>query len=156
MKRAFDWYLDYDDPDIKIRTIVTVIERLLGGTGGVCTVSGKSCGRFLTIEGNGDVSFCDDYNADIFPILGNIKTITLEEIIAGDMFKQSRSIALGRTSDNPNCRNCDVSILCNGGCQRNWIGETNYFCNYYKDFYQYVYLRLRTELAENIVESSIQ
>jgi len=149
MKQAFDWYLQYDNPDIKIRTIVTVIERLLGCTGGVCTVSGKSCGRFITIEGNGDISFCDDYNADLFPVLGNIKYSTLSGIVSSQQFQFLRDSTLSRSSAIKKCSSCEVKILCNGGCQRNWIGDDNFFCDFYKDFYLHVYKRLCVELAEN-------
>ncbi|PKO08115.1 MAG: hypothetical protein CVU40_17240 [Chloroflexi bacterium HGW-Chloroflexi-2] len=151
MKKILDWYLDYDDPEIKIRTIVSIIERFLGGTGGVCTISGKSCGSFLTVEGNGDISFCDDYNADILPNLGNIKTDNLTQIINSELFNQCRNIALSRVSNNVNCKKCDVNVICNGGCQRNWVGESNYFCEYYREFFTYVFKILESELEGNLI-----
>ena len=153
MKDVFNWYLTKDDPEIRIRSIVTVIERLLGGRGGVCTIGGKCCGSFLTIEVDGHIAFCDDYNAHLFPDLGNINNLSISDIIDSDNFIKSRQFALSRVQDSIKCANCPVREICGGGCPRNWNGDTNYFCDYYLDFYTYAYEKLRNTLNPILVSS---
>ena len=138
MKTVFDWYIEKDNPSIKIRSIVSMIELLLGGQGGVCTISGNTCGSFLTIESDGSVSFCDDYNAEIFPVLGNILKCSISEIIQSELFFQSRRLTLSRSSMSLDCKNCNIKKICRGGCPRHWEKESNYFCNYYRKIFPYI------------------
>lgn len=153
MKRVFDWYLQKDDPSIRIRTICSLIERLLGGEGLVCTMGGACCGSFLTIEVSGDVSFCDDYNAGVFPSLGNISAIQLQEIINSKEFAAARTRAMLRLQK---CVDCNVREICGGGCPRHWNEQGSYFCAYYKDLYSYAYERLHSILQSALEEESSQ
>lgn len=154
MRTAFDWYLSKDDPDIRIRSITTVIERLLGGRGGVCTIGGQCCGSFLTIEVTGDVAFCDDYNASIFPILGNINDSSMVDIVNSNVFAECRNKAVSRVTESAQCASCTVKEICVGGCPRHWHEDTNYFCEYYKIFYTYAYERLRAVLEPVLANGS--
>ena len=139
MKTIFDWYLQKDDPNLRIRSIVSIIERLLGGKGGVCTIGGSCCGSFVTIEGDGSVAFCDDYDADIFPILGNMHDSSIEDIVNSQKFNTCRQKALSRVGQSSECSTCYVKEICGGGCPRNWKGQSNFFCGYYKRFIPYVH-----------------
>ena len=135
MKRVFDWYIAKNDPSIQVRTIVSIMERILEKKGSVCTVGADDCGSNLTIGVGGDIVFCDDYNAHVRPNLGNITTDALEDIIGGDAFQ---SIVATKNLRRQQCVDCLVLDICGGGCPRYWNNGKNYFCEHYQDFYLHV------------------
>lgn len=139
MKKIFDYYLEKDDPKINIRTISNVMLRLFGGRANICNMQGNTCGTFLTIYPDGKVTLCDDYDCGIFESLGNIKNESISQIIRGDRFKNARKFVNNRLKK---CKNCEVLMVCNGGCPRHWNEKESYFCPYYKDFYHYCYEKI--------------
>jgi len=143
MKKVFDWYLRKNDPHIHIRAIASLVERIIGGTGGVCTIGGDVCGSYLTIEADGDIVFCDDYHANIFPNFGNVLYQTIGEVVNGKHFQSISDNALERLQ---NCKNCSVFDICGGGCPRYWNNHQSYFCDHYREFYSYAQDALRNIL----------
>ena len=102
--------------------------------GGLCVFQ-PTCGFALVLEHNGDLYSCDHF---VYPEnrLGNIKKKQLDELVnSGKQFTFGRN----KLKKLPQyCIDCDVRIVCNGGCPKNRIittpdGESglNYLCKGY-------------------------
>jgi uncharacterized protein len=148
MKAAFDWYMRKDDPDMRVPTIDSLLERLLGGEGNDCTVGGTRCGSFPVVEADGSIAFCDDYGAGAFPSLGNMGSVSMTEAVHSDVYARCRRKTAARLEKNRQCADCAVRKLCGGGCPRDWRGEANRLCEYHRIFYGYVSERVRTLFAD--------
>lgn len=137
----------------------TMSERLFDHALSVCTGRraetckyARMCSPTLVIERNGDVYPCDFYlSAD--HRLGNAGSDSLREIFgspAYSRFKRLKEQLPGQ------CRRCSHLNLCHGGCPRDrtWNGsghatEPDYFCNAYRQFFDYAHERL-TLLARRL------
>jgi uncharacterized protein len=99
----------------------------------------KTCGSVPVIEHNGDFYSCDHFVTPAYR-LGNIRQTPLVEMIdspAQDAFGQAKEDTLPRY-----CRECEVRVMCNGGCPKDRIRRTpdgepglNYLCAGYKQFF---------------------
>ncbi len=100
-----------------------------------------TCGDVPVVEHNGDFYSCDHFVTPDHR-LGNIRTTALIELIdhpAQLAFGQAKREALPRC-----CRECDVRLMCNGGCPKDRIIRTpngeaglNYLCADYRRFFAY-------------------
>lgn len=138
------------------RVFVQVFEECVGLWMGVdpalCTL-GKSCGRALIMEHNGDLYSCDHFVSPEYK-LGNIQEETLVDMVESPKqkkFGQDKRDALPRY-----CRECDVRFICNGGCPKDRFLQTpdgedglNYLCAGYKQFFNYTAVFMR-EIARMV------
>lgn len=140
LKRLFDlWYQDYlNENRISIRMFDNIISVLRGYVPESCDMRG-SCSPNIVIESNGSVYPCDFYVIDKWK-LGNIKD---DNIL--DIYSQKRVLEFLEVSKDISnrCSVCEYFFVCKGGCRRHYepIGvnreDKNYFCNAYKEFYEY-------------------
>lgn len=97
------------------------------------------CEGALVIEYNGDIYPCDFFVEPEW-LLGNIKEVTLEEVINTETYKRFRE---RKHTLDERCTRCKFLELCWGGCPKfriNKRGEyTNYsyYCNSYQKFFTY-------------------
>ncbi|MCF0237449.1 MAG: SPASM domain-containing protein, partial [Sphaerochaetaceae bacterium] len=109
-------------------------------------------GSYFVCEGDGSLYPCDFYVLDQWKIGNVADNISLNAITKSKLFLkfQEEGKLLGEK-----CKNCPYLVLCNGGCRRDrdyWtsLGE-NYFCQCFKNFFEYALPRL-----EVVVKAEIQ
>jgi uncharacterized protein len=112
----------------------------LGRAGTVC-IFGRTCGRGMALEHNGDLYSCDHFVEPKY-FLGNILQTHLAELAASAKqrkFGEDKGDTLPRF-----CQKCDFLQVCNGECPKNRLIETpdgdpglNYLCEGYKAFFRH-------------------
>ena len=136
----FDEWVHYDFGDIFIQNFEECVAVWLGMRTNLCVFS-ETCGRAPVMEHNGDLYACDHF---VFPEykLGNILKTPLNKLIQSLKLKEfgcSKKDDLAEV-----CKVCDVRFICNGGCLRNRIINTegekklNFLCEGYRQFFRYI------------------
>lgn len=115
------------------REFEAIMRKIIEAQGNsVCTFSGRtSCGMFPTVNIDGDVFFCDDYDLIIDKVLGNIKNSNFDEIFDSDLFKKRKQESLEVYYDC--AKRCDFAAICGAGCPRHDLRTANnkienYYC----------------------------
>lgn len=137
----FDEWVRRDVGKIFVQVFEEAIQVWAGFTATTC-VYGKTCGRSLILEHNGDVYACDHFVGERYK-RGNIMTSPLSNMV--DSLEQAR---FGRSKYSrlpAYCLQCNVRFICNGGCPKDrWLnapdGEPglNYLCTGYRRFFRYI------------------
>ena len=105
-------------------------------------IHAETCGQQLALEHNGDVYSCDHYVEPKY-LLGNIKERRLLELVA---LPQQRKFGLDKRDTLTRfCRECDVRVVCNGGCPKDRFATSpygepgqHYLCPGYQSFFRHV------------------
>ncbi len=144
LKTLFDlWYKSFlRGKPVVIRYFENILALLLDRVPESCGMLGQ-CSLQYVIEADGTVYPCDFYVLPEYAI-GNILTNTLSEIDS----KRKEIRFIEKSCDiHKHCKKCTWLKLCRGGCRRdrenfatNTI-EKNYFCESYKDFFEYSFER---------------
>lgn len=137
----FDNWAYHDRDRISVQNFDVAFEGLLGLPKSLC-VFAETCGYNFALECNGDLFVCDHFVDDTGK-LGNITEVPLLGLIGSE-----RAIAFGQSKKEElpaYCRECEVRLLCNGGCPVNRFEVTpdgekglNYLCPGYKLFFKHV------------------
>lgn len=169
---VFDAWLDLDDPEVDVRSLASLIQRLFGGPPSHCH-SSNSCGRFVTIEPNGDVGLCENLRvipesspsllqikglrgglSDTYHTTTNVRSNSFADIQQA-VDRKFDHFRFNRRGDI--CEQCSVKDVCNSGCpvHRHRSGESgfsnpSFFCNYYKRLIEHISQRLRREIEADI------
>lgn len=125
--RLYDLWLENGDPDIHIREIEAIRNRLLGKGHNLCTLTGNCHGYYFMIEPNGDVKHCDQ---DGNEVLGNVQLHDFEAL------KQSAGLIKMKRKANRLrnlMRKCDEYNVCNGWCPHQVAISKRYNTNYRND-----------------------
>ena len=136
--RAFDRWMDFGPEKLSIRTFESVLSKCLAGEHSVCTFRNK-CNDYVVVEHNGDVFSCDFFVEDRWH-LGNIFETPIQKL--ADCEKKHQFSALKSALSNQ-CLTCRHLSLCRGGCLKDRIvlnddySAASYFCDSYKQFYDY-------------------
>ena len=139
--RLYDLYY-YSNYNIKIREFDTATRRIIKKIKNSHDITCRNnCGKYLTLMPSGRVDFCDDYEG--IP-LGNICEVSLCDIINGEQYRILKEKTLSIVSDK--CMKCEVMYICKGGCARNDLKGSNYFCETYKVIYPYIEERVLSYL----------
>lgn len=135
MTEIFDEWIKEDVGRIFIRMFDSILATWMGYPASVC-VQAKECGQAMVIEANGDLYSCDHY---VYPAnrLGNITQTNIGKLATSK--QQQRFGSAKATKLTSLCQQCEVNVLCNGGCPKHRItpieGEKhkqNYLCASYK------------------------
>ena len=144
--RTFDlWYRDFcSGKYISIRDFDNYCGILMGRRPEICSLQGR-CSCNLTVEANGNVYPCDFYVLDEY-LIGNIRDLTLDEMINSDTSKKFISESFAEQKE---CSNCRWRPLCRTGCRRNKepisdTGGYQFFCDAYKMFFEHCFERMKT------------
>lgn len=122
---------------INIREFDNATKRIIQKHKSSCDISCRNnCGSYLTLQPNGRVDFCDDYDRGIECSLGNLNEVSLHDILDGVQYRTHRVNAFAIVEEK--CMICDVRYICRGGCARNDSNGNNYFCETYKKVYPYI------------------
>lgn len=113
MIAIFDLWLEFDDPEVEIRDMQSVVNLLLGGNMRECIYMGQ-CEQFVTVYSDGSI-----YGCDTFP-----KT---PELSFGSVFEDPSSVrsrpkltSFQETMKkrNERCKVCKWYHICKGGCAK--------------------------------------
>jgi uncharacterized protein len=137
---VFDEWVVRDVGKTFVQIFDVTLACTLGQPAPLC-IFGRTCGRALVMEHDGDVYSCDHF---VYPQyrLANIRERSLEDIAASKnqiRFGQDKFKRLPRQ-----CYNCTWRALCSGGCPKNRFVSTpkgekelNYLCSGYKDYFSH-------------------
>ncbi len=136
--RIFDEWIGRDIDRIAVQTFEEAARPALGLEHSLC-VFRETCGDIPVIEHNGDFFPCDHY-VDSGHRLGNILETPLATLLES---RAQRSFGEAKRDNLPRCcRNCEVLVMCNGGCPKYRFlhapdGEPglNYLCAGLKRFF---------------------
>lgn len=145
LKSIFDsWYLDMKAGTYVynryFENLMMLFSRQLPES---CSMRGV-CGKQWVIEADGSTYPCDFYALDEWK-LGNITEDSFE---AMDQKRDELGFIAWSEYIPEECRACKWSMLCRNGCRRHCESVTestrgkNYFCEAYKEFFEYAYPRL--------------
>jgi uncharacterized protein len=137
---VFDEWLSQDIGRLKVQIFEEAAGCAFGREHALC-IFRETCGLIPVVEHNGDFFSCDHY-VDAEHRLGNIRETGLVKLLespAQRAFGQAKSDTLPLY-----CRQCEVRVMCNGGCPKDRILRTpdgeaglNYLCAGYKRFFSY-------------------
>ncbi len=144
LKTLFDlWYRDVKGGRfVFIRQFENYLGILLGLRPESCDMVGI-CSPQNVIEADGSVYPCDFYVLDEYR-LGNLNTDSFS-----DINKKREEIGFIDSDFLPGCKKCKYFFLCRGGCKRHRVGEKNYFCRAFYNFFEYSLARMK-ELAADV------
>jgi len=131
------WKLD-DIDTIKFNIFEETARLAFGHEQALC-IFRKTCGDIPVVEHTGDYFCCDHYvNAEWR--LGNIRETPLVDLLESKQQKTFGRLKLDGLP--PYCLNCEVRVMCNGGCPKDRIIRTpdgdpglNYLCAGYRRFF---------------------
>ncbi|TAK67249.1 MAG: anaerobic sulfatase maturase [Betaproteobacteria bacterium] len=134
----FDEWVRHDLGRVNIHNFDEATRPFLGMEHAVC-VSRQICGNIVVLEHNGDVYSCDHF-VDQEHRLGNICETPLAELLESPALLEFGRNKRARLPGY--CRQCDVLVLCNGGCPKDRLARTptgeeglNHLCSGLKRFY---------------------
>ena len=130
--RIFDRWRELGMETLSIRTFDSILSHCLTDRHTIC-VFDKRCAGYIVVEYTGDVFPCDFFVEPKWR-LGNIMDTPINELAAG-----AKKLEFNRAKQNlsNNCLVCRYLDVCRGGCQKDRIDSKPYFCQSYKDFFDY-------------------
>ncbi|MCK8061619.1 MULTISPECIES: anaerobic sulfatase maturase [unclassified Fusibacter] len=148
LKDVFDvWYQDVKwGKNVSVRYFDNLIAMYLGYPPESCDMRGI-CSIQNVIEADGSIYPCDFYVLDEYN-LGNINEVEFK-----DVFNSSKSKDFIQESllHSKTCEKCKWQKLCRNGCKKYRVEDSqlNYFCETYKNFFDYAHQRL-LEIARSV------
>ncbi|MFH1716693.1 MAG: anaerobic sulfatase maturase [Planctomycetota bacterium] len=137
--RMFDLWYDYGPEKFNIREFDSLLTHYVMGSHTICTYS-KKCAGFVVIEHSGD-AFCCEFFVEPQWRLGNILETPLEKLAADS---KKRAFARDKERLCDKCLVCTHLDICRGGCVKDRARlnddrptRENYFCQSYKQFFDY-------------------
>ena len=150
LRVMFDRWYEYGHEKISVRIFDSVLNYIVHGRHTICTFARK-CNDYIVIEHNGD-AFCCDFFVDNQHRLGNVLESPIEELFQSEIKKR---FSEQKAKINNKCLICRHNAICRGGCLKDRIvindnfANPSYFCQAYKQFFNYAVPRL-LQLAARI------
>lgn len=150
LRTIFDRWYEYGHEKLSIRVFDSVLNYIIHGRHTNCTFNRK-CDDYIVIEHNGDAFCCDFFVEDQYR-LGNILELPVEELFQSEIKKQ---FVNQKRNIHNKCLICRHNAICRGGCLKDRIAvgdgfaNPSYFCQAYKEFFDYSVPRL-SQLAARI------
>lgn len=149
--KVFDEWVQRDVGRVYVQIFDAALPAWVGLPTGLC-IFGRTCGRQLAMEHNGDLYSCD-FHVEPDYKLGNIQDRPLIELVNS---RQQQEFGLAKWNALPTyCRKCKWLFVCHGGCPRNRFlytpnGEPglNYLCEGYKAFFAHIDPAMRFMASE--------
>jgi uncharacterized protein len=153
--RLFDLWYEYGPEKLNIREFDSLITYYVMGKHTICTYS-KQCAGFVVVEHNGD-AFCCEFFVEPEWRLGNVLETPLEKLAASSI---KRTFARDKQNLCNKCLLCSHLDICRGGCMKDRVrlnakdsNRENYFCEAYKQFFDYTIPRFM-QIAAAIKDGS--
>ncbi|MBW8001587.1 MAG: anaerobic sulfatase maturase [Planctomycetes bacterium] len=140
---TFDRWIDFGPENLSIRILDSIMSFYLNQRHTNCSFANK-CDDYIVIEHNGD-AFCCDFFVEQQYKIGNVLETNIEKLIQSDI---KRNFAKAKSKIHNNCLICTHSQICRGGCLKdrlvlnNNLSDTSYFCQSYKQFFDYALPKL--------------
>ncbi len=138
---VFEDWVRRDIGTVYVQMFDTALANGYGEGGGMC-VHAETCGQQLALEHNGDLYSCDHYVEPGY-LLGNIGDRTMLELVT--LPQQHKFGQDKRDTLTQYCLDCDVRVVCNGGCPKDRFATSpygepgqHYLCPGYKEFFHHV------------------
>ena len=138
---VFEEWVRHDIGAVYVQMFDTALANWYGEPGGMC-VHAETCGEQVALEHNGDLYSCDHFVEPGY-LLGNIGDRTMPELVSlpqQQAFGQNKRDTLTKF-----CLDCDVRVVCNGGCPKDRFATSpygepgqHYLCPGYKEFFHHV------------------
>ena len=141
MIEVFEEWVRRDIGTVYVQMFDTALANWYGEPGAMC-IHAETCGQQMALEHNGDVYSCDHYVEPGY-LLGNIRQKRLLDLVA---LPQQRQFGLNkRDTLTQDCLDCDVRVVCNGGCPKDRFGISpsgepgqHYLCSGYQSFFRHI------------------
>jgi uncharacterized protein len=136
--RLFDLWYGYGPEKLNIREFDSLITHYAMGRHTICTYS-KQCAGFVVIEHSGEAFYCEFFVEPDWR-LGNILETPLAKLAASS---KKRAFARNKEKLCNKCLVCRHLDICRGGCVKDRMrldataDRGNYFCESYKQFFDY-------------------
>ncbi len=144
----FDLWYNHGRPVASIRLFENILAIYLGRDPEICAFKDR-CGSYLVVEYNGDVYPCDFFVEDQW-MLGNLLDTPIHDLLKK---RKSREFNGRKMEGSPVCKPCEWNFICHFGCQHYHLSAgKNYFCDAYRQFFQYTRRRFET-LKENLLKA---
>ena len=144
----FDLWYNHGRPVASIRLFENILAIYLGRDPEICAFKDR-CGSYRVVEYNGDVYPCDFFVEDQW-MLGNLLDTPIHDLLKK---RKSREFNSRKMEGSPVCKPCEWNFICHFGCQHYRLSaEKNYFCDAYRQFFQYTRRRFET-LKENLLKA---
>lgn len=133
---TFAWWINQNNPNIRIRFFEEVIRTMKGGQPTLCNLR-RACNDFITITYDGDIYPCDFFSGMPDKRLGNILNDSMVSILESKRYEE---IVAEITKKPEECFNCKWFYVCGGGCGYQTIfteNAHNYFCSSKKRFFSF-------------------
>ncbi len=134
--RIYDLWYPKDAYKVSIRQFDAVLNQLVDGNAGVCTM-GNNCCQYFVVEYNGDVYPCDFFVDE--PLrLGNILSDSWDSLLKSPLYRQ---FGARKKQWHPQCETCEVLPLCQGDCIKHRVaveckaGNLSRLCDGWQQFY---------------------
>lgn len=139
----FNLWLERDDSRIHIQLLDEILRACTGRKPGLCVLR-RECGKFLSIDANGELYVCGRFLGNEHFRCGNIHTDSLVTI--GDA-PDYLSVVNRMTILDDTCESCEWKAICNGGCATYRFMQGDrvhhpYFCQSMKMFLPYIKERI--------------
>jgi len=153
--RLFDIWYEYGPEKLNIRDFDSLVTYYVMGKHTICTYS-KQCAGFVVIEHTGE-AFCCEFFVEPKWRLGNILETPLEKLAASSI---KRAFSRNKQNLCNKCLLCSHLDICRGGCMKDRArlnaedsGRESYFCEAYKQFFDYTIPRFM-QIAAAIEDGS--
>lgn len=136
-------WLKRNDPNLCVREIENIIAGVVGRRAKSCSFNGM-CANYFCLDADGLVWPCDRLSSDAQYLLGNLKQVSLAEILNGPASLHHAACAAKVAED---CKSCKWKAACNNGCTAMRNPDTG----------KYVYCNARQEIfnaVENLLSST--
>jgi len=142
---VFDLWLKYDDPEIEIRDIQSVVNLILGGNKRECIYMGK-CDQFVTVYSDGSIYSCDSFPKIDSLYFGNVFEKPNKTTADNNLRLFQKMI----TEHKKYCQKCNWYFICRGGCTRDYysimpsVESINNNCNNLKRYFNYIFEKIKS------------
>lgn len=147
--KLFEYFLKIDNPNLHFRLLYSTIDKILGAPQGGLCVFNKECGVFPSINYDGNIYACDNYDDMNLPsYIGNILSDDIYDIFNSEHYKKVKN-RFNAFKTRTKCLDCEVFDLCHGGCPNTSDININdmLYCSAYKSIFKYV---------DNIVKNNMK
>ena len=109
----FDYWINTNNDQFRIRELSSMLDLLLGGTSKICTYSGACVGKYYGIDVTGSIAHCDKFFNDDRFTFGATKGTTLSDIANSSSLAEAQIM---ESSIRNKCTTCEWFNVCKGGC----------------------------------------
>jgi len=157
MQGVFDAWYELDDPSIRIRELISILDAVVGGSPHMCTLTGNCYGEYFHVEPNGDLFHCDRFFGDPQYQVGNILQNGFPEVWQS---KRLQSLLEGENQQLQKLKACQWFHVCHGGCPHDRYIAAKYAADYdgvccgMDTLIEYIYQRVNADVTRALIQNA--